>query len=776
VLVLEVVLTRVFAVTQFYHFAFLTVSLALLGFGASGSALSVFPALGRGGERKWAMLAAAQGVATLAGFGLTNWIPFDSFTIGWDRMQVLYLTAYYLVLAVPFFFGGLVVGTLLAGVDRANSVPSHRVYAASLAGSGAGSLLALGGLDRLDGVAMIAAAAALAGLAAMAFAFAAPAGSLPLRAACGALACGLIVLTAAPPAILDLRISPYKTLSTMTRLPGTEIVSTKWNARSRVDHLRSTSIRSVPGLSYAYRGELPAQDGLTFDGDDLSPVPAVDPSRAEFALFTLGSLAYSLTGGDALVLEPRGGLDILVALASGAATVTAVEPNPLAVAAARETPDNVYEDPRVRLVVAEPRSFVERSGDLYDVVVLALTAPYRPVTSGAYSLTEDYRLTVEAFTSYLERLAPGGIFTAMRWVQVPPSESVRLIALAAAAADRVGAEPAGSVVALRGYSTAVVLVKPDGFTAEDIAVVIDFAETRRFDLVAAPGLEAEDANRFNVLSDDEYFPLAASLLGGSPPSSYPFDITPPTDDHPFFGHYFTWAQASEVLDTLGKTWQPFGGAGYFVLLALLALVAGAALILILVPLWSSRRAPKPPGRGVRMWTVAYFGLLGIGFLAVEIPLIQRYMLLLGKPATAFAVVLFALLTSSGLGSLASRRVPWRLGASAAALLAALSPWSTSALTDAALSLPLAARVALGAAALYPLGFVMGTMFPRGIGHLEAVAPGMIPWAWGINGTLSVVSAVLAALMALSSGFTAVLLVGAGCYALCVPLTRRVTRG
>jgi hypothetical protein len=168
--------------------------------------------------------------------------------------------------------------------------------------------------------------------------------------------------------------------------------------------------------------------------------------------------------------------------------------------------------------------------------------------------------------------------------------------------------------------------------------------------------------------------------------------------------------------------------------------------------------------------VAYFGLLGIGFLFVEIPLIQRYILLLGRPTTALAVVLFGLLAASGLGSLASRRVPWRRGAAALVVLAAAQPWLLGGLTGLVLGWPLWLRVAAGTLAVAPLGFLMGTMFPRGIRRLEVEAPGLVPWAWAINGTLSVVSAVTAALLALSGGFTLVLAAGAACYALCIPLT------
>lgn len=779
VLVLEVVLTRVFAVSQFYHFAFLTVSLALLGFGASGSALVVFPGLGRGGPRRWAMLAVGQSLATIVGYGVANRIPFDSFSIAWDPLQVLYLAAAYIALAVPFLLGGLVIGTLLSGWDQPVSIGSEKVYAASLGGAGAGSLLALWGLGWVGGVGMIAIAAGLAASGAVAFATAMPGRRGRFIAASAALAVTMAVLALAPPEVLDLRLSPYKSLSLVSTFPDTEVVSTRWSAASRVDHVRSSSIRSLPGLSYAYAGQVPAQEGITFDGDDLSPIASVPPDRAEFVPFMLTSLPFALrSGGDALVLEPRGGLDVLVALVSGAESVTAVEPNPLAIEAIEETPGNVYGDSRVRLIIAEPRSFVERGSERFDVIDLALTAPYRPVTSGAYSLAEEYLLTVEAFEAYLDRLAPGGILAVLRWIQVPPSEGARLVAMAGDAAAAVGADPVEAVVAVRSYSNVLIMVKPDGFITDELASISSFAAEGRFDLVAAPGLRPEEANRYNVLPSDDYHPLSTALLRGADPGEVydAFDITPPSDDHPFYGHYFRWAQTSDVLDTLGRTWQPFGGAGYFVLLAFLVLSAVMAVVLIALPLWVARLRHSggraTAHRGHRLWTIAYFGLLGIGFLFVEIPLIQRYILLVGRPTVAVAVVLFALLLASGVGSVWSRRVPWRVAAVLLVALAVAYPRLIGIMTAAVLPLPLALRIVIGAMALGPLGFLMGTMFPLGVAHLEEVAPGLVPWAWGVNGTMSVVSAVAAALIALSAGFTAVLLAGAASYAGCALLTRR----
>jgi len=177
------------------------------------------------------------------------------------------------------------------------------------------------------------------------------------------------------------------------------------------------------------------------------------------------------------------------------------------------------------------------------------------------------------------------------------------------------------------------------------------------------------------------------------------------------------------------------------------------------------------GAGRRWWTVGYFGLLGLAFLFVEIPIIQQYILLIGQPTSAFAVVLFALLVASGLGSLWSRHIPWRAGASAVALAAAGYPFLLSGLTELALAAPIVGRIMVGTVMLLPLGFLMGTMFPNGLAHLERHSPQLVSWAWGINGVCSVISAAGATLLALSFGFRIVILLGAVCYGLCAVMTR-----
>ena len=211
-------------------------------------------------------------------------------------------------------------------------------------------------------------------------------------------------------------------------------------------------------------------------------------------------------------------------------------------------------------------------------------------------------------------------------------------------------------------------------------------------------------------------------------------------------------------------------------MAFLVLAALSAVVLIVAPLIVRRRdRTLAPTRSLRWWTVGYFGLLGLAFLLVEIPLVQLYILLIGDATTAFAVVLFAVLLASGAGSMLSPRLPWRPVAVVLTLAAVVYPFLVRWLGAVLLAAPLPVRVTVGALAIAPLGLLMGVMFPRGIAHLEQHAPRLVPWAWGINGTASVISAVLAALLALALRFSAVLLIGAAGYGLAALLAGSAAR-
>jgi len=754
-LAFEITLTRLFSVTQWYHFAFLAVSVALLGYGASGTALSLRPRWARlPANRRASALSILFAGGVIGAYLSLNYLPFDSYRIAWERIQLLYLVLYYLALAVPFFCAGLVTGLLLTAHPRHAS----RLYGANLLGSALGGLLPALTLP-LVGEGAVLAIAALGLLAA--FIFRSPTSRIATKLLLLAACCLLLFLSACLPPPLHLRLSPYKALSQVLRFPDARLVWQRWNAFSRVDRVVSSAIRSAPGLSLSYSGRLPAEDGLFVDGDDLSPVikETNEQDLTDFTGFLPVALPYQLRpGGRALLLEPGGGLDVQVALSQGASAIVAVESNRLLVEAA----GGVYHNPRVQVIEEEGRSFARRSDETFDLVHLALTDGYRPVTSGAYSLGERYDLTVEAFQDYLARLKPDGLLVVERWLQLPPSEELRAGAVAAEALRRRGvANPAAQLVVLRDWQVALLLVKNGVWTADELAAIRRFCQARSLDLVALPGLAEAEANRYNVLEEPVYYRAFRQLLA-DPEALYAAtscDIRPPTDDRPFFFHFFRWRQTRAVLQQLGKSWQPWGGSGYLVLVALLAVALFTSTLLILLPLRFKTGKDGPRGR-----VLACFGLLGLGFLFVEMPLMQRFILFLGQPLYAFTTVLAALLLFSGLGSLAAPRLPGRRTWPLLAAAILLYPLALPLLFRALLGASLAVRLLATGFSLAPLGLLLGTPFPGGLAWLRERAPELVPWAWAVNGCASVLASILATMIALSAGFSAVLIAAALAYA------------
>lgn len=776
---LQLALLRLFAVQQFYHFAFMAISLALLGFGASGSLLSV-----RGRRFSPLPLCLGFGVTTVGAYLTINYLPFDSFSIAWDSKQPFYLALYFLAAAVPFLFSGLLIGgELMAAGERG---ASHLVYGANLVGSALGSLGSLLALDAFGGVGTVVLAALLGvasgGLFLRKEALRRPGGVFAALLLIGLVAVGVGVLLR-PPDVLAQRLSPYKTLSQLLLALDSEHVLTEWDATARLDVVESSTIHSMPGLSLLSPVGPPPQAGLILDGGTLLPITNLAPDAEAAALLADNlpiGLAYRLRPeAETLVLSAGTGMDVLLALAAGAPRVTAVEEHGLVIDTLkgpyREFTSGLYTDERVTVLERSSRVYARAlEPGAYPLVTVSLTDPHRPVSSGAYSLTESYLYTVEAFRDYLRVLEEGGLLMVTRWLQTPPSESARLFGTIAEALLASGRDPKTHLAAFRSLRTMTVVAGENPLSPEETATIHTFLQSRGFDAVYHPTIEPGELNRYNVLPEPVYHELFVRIL--ERPSevydAYRFDIRPTTDDRPFFFHFFKWRQTPEILASLGRTWQPFGGSGFFVLVALLLLVTLAAAVFIFGPLLL-RTGLKRVAGGVQgethaslpAWRVfVYFACLGLAFLFVEVSLSQRFILVLGQPVTALAVILLGLLLFSGLGSFTVRRWPLSWGLGTLVVIVILYPLLLPSLSALALRLPEGGRLLLTVFALAPLGYFMGLPFAMGLRVVEKYHPALVPWAWAVNGSFSVVSAVLAVIVALSAGFAAVLWLGAAAYA------------
>lgn len=789
ILAYEVLLVRLFAIVQWHHFAFMAISIALLGFGASGTLLAICQDWVRSRFTLiFAVSAALFALSAPASFFAAQALPFNALAVVWDPSQLLYLLVMYLLLVIPFFCGAVCVG--LAFVCHGDE--SGRIYAFNLVGSAVG---ALGLVAVLFAVPPSDALRLIASMGLISTALVALNGRLVFWRAlsAGAAILAFTVLAFLPDAWFVLRISDYKGLPGALNVLGTRVLSEHSGPLSFLSVVESSSVpfRYVPGLSLNAPAVPQRQLGVFVDGGSMTAITRFDGRREGLAYldYTTDALTYHLVRQPSvLVLGAGGARSVLQAVYHRAKRIDAVELDPNMVRLVQkdyaEFAGDLYNRPEIRVHVAEARGFVSSSKDKWDVVQIPLLDAFG--AAGVHGLSETYIYTVEAFEHYLRRLRPGGWLSITRWLKLPPRDALKLFATALEALRRLGIEaPERHLVLLRGLNTSTLLVKNGVVTETEIAAAKAFAEQRSFDLSYYPGIRADEANRFNVLDEPYFFLGAKALIGAERDdfiSRYKFDITPATDERPYFFDFFKWRTLPELM-AIRRT----GGAGLLelgsvILVATLIQAMALSAALIMAPLWATRQVLA---RSPHLWRVAaYFLALGLAFLFVEIAFIQKFILFLSHPLYAVAVVLTGFLLFAGIGSGVSawfaERVdawhkarPGRGGLQLSAIqlsivgiitVSILYVFILPGLFDSLLYLSDIAKILVSLGLIAPLAFFMGMPFPLGLSRVWSATRALVPWAWGMNGCASVLSAILATLIAMTLGFSTVVLLASLLYA------------
>ncbi|HHB12046.1 MAG TPA: SAM-dependent methyltransferase, partial [Chromatiales bacterium] len=749
----EVLLMRLLSILQWHHFAYMIISLALLGYGLSGTLLAL---AGRWVEHRftgaWIFSALGFSVAIPLSFLAAEQVAFNALELLWVPSQWLRLAGVYVLLMLPFLFVASVV--CLAFLRHRSHVGA--VYGADLLGAGLG---ALGVMVLLE---LAFAEQALIVLAALAFAAAGlGAGALrrPVWAVAGLTAgavCGLLAGRGVP-----LEPNPFKPLQQMLAVVGTQVLTERSSPLARLTVLETplVPLRHVPGLSLAAPVEPPEQLAVFADGDAMTAITRFDgePERLRYLDYTPEAAAYRLVreAPRVAILGAGTGAPVLRALYARAGAIDAVELNPQVVALVREDfpsfAGGIYDRPEVRVHIAEARRFAALHPGRFDLVELPLLDAFNAASAGLYALNESYVYTVEAFQTYLDALAPGGVLSVTRWVRVPPREGIKLFATAVAALEARGiAEPGRHLAWLRGWRTATLLVSQRPLEPAQITALRDFVQARSFDLAWLPGMRAQEANRFNRLREPWFHQAAVAILGPERDrflDRYRFEVHPATDDRPYFYRFFRWNLFPELLRQRARGSTFLQETGYLVLVATVVQAALIAAILLGGPLLVHRRRSR---RTVGWRVPVYFFVVGLAFMFVEIAAIQVFARYLAHPIYAVAVVLASFLVFAGLGAWASGRVavPRRRRATAVAVaaIAGLLGLGLLVLDDwfsATLAAGDAARVALSAAVIAPLAFAMGMPFTLGLAAVSEARPSAMPWAWAANGFASVLGATLA---------------------------------
>ncbi len=752
----EVVLTRIFCISLWYHFAFMIISIAMLGIGASGTVLSLSRRLGD--PSKMDVYSLLLGLWISLSYLFSNQIPFDPVRLSWDRIQVCYIVLYYITLALPFFFAGFLFATAFSSLSRKAGL----IYGADLFGGGIGSIgvLALMTLAGPERIVFFLSAFPL-------FAAMIIGRKRPRIIALVLLSCNLLLLFFRP-SFTHTRISQYKGLEMALSYPGAERLKTYFSPFSRIDTFKSPAVRFAPGLSLRYLDPLPEQVGLSVDGGDVSAITASGTrDEMRFLSYLPSALPYEMAEkDDVVILDPKGGLQVLVADYYGSRRIYKIESNPLIIEVINRDygvfSGGLYHDATWAGI---GRSWFGSSDIRFDIIDLS---PMGTVPSGSFGISEDYRFTVEAFTEYISRLRARGLLCINLYILPPPRIELRILQTAVSALARLGVkDPREHVMAIRSWGSICILVKRTSFSTNDIETLKTFSGQRRFDLIYYPGIRGEESNVYVRMATNEYYKAFQKILDSSARGEfserYLFDIEPVHDDAPFFHHQLRLKNIREIYRMMGGKWQYFIEEGY-ILPVVFVQVLLLSLLLLALPAFSRDRDAPVPASGKAF--LPYFAFLGIGYMFVEISLIQKIILPLEQPSYAVATVLASLLLSSGVGSLLSQRIrvlrgPYTIIVISALILlySLLLPFLSRAVGPE----PIMHKAVAFFLFFFPLGIFMGMPFPTGLRLVGERHERLIPWAWAVNGCLSVIAPILTIMVAMTVGFRAVLWIGAAAY-------------
>lgn len=785
-LMLELLLTRIFSVTLWYHFAFMVVSIALFGMTAGALVVYLRPRAFSPDQVANQLTLSAELLAVTTVIGFLIHVQFPAIAQSGSPLGPGPLLAIYLLMAMPFFFGGINVTLALTKL----SSRIGRLYAADLSGAAVGCLVFVVALELTDGATAVFLAALVACVGSLAYA---RERDVARGLRISGYAVGLALLTLALAQFATMRAgSPLVTLRWVKGREEERPLIERWNSFSRIT-IWGDPAQETPAFGFGFPpdhrpADTARQLRLEIDASADTYLTGFTGNLSSVA-YLREDVAYAAhvlrPDSRVLVIGSGGGRDLLAALVFRQPEVQGVEVND-------DIVDLVHDElgdftghldayPGVSVVADEARSFVARQTQPYDIIQISLIDTWAASSAGAFVLTEHTLYTVEAWASFLAHLTPHGVLSVSRWYFPDhPYETYRLIALASSALRSTGTlEPRSHLMLLTNrdpqadpdapVGIATLLVSRQALAVEDVQQLEAYAAERGFQILLSPRAEADPV----LVQIAEVEDLAALGAG------WQESIEPPTDDRPFF--FFGVRIGDLLMGRVDREALPAATSGAVYILSVLTVsVIGLALLALLIPLVITRRSASLHSA----WRFfLYFAAIGLGYLLIEVSQLQRLMIFLGHPTYGVTVVLFTLLVGSGAGSYVSQS----LGASGrwggrstrlVALILVLLAYAlvTPMILPACEAFPTPARVALVVVMLFPCGFLMGMPFPTGMEWASDRCPELKPWLFGLNGAMSVTASVLATVLALSAGITAGFMAGVASYAIAAVAYRAGARG
>lgn len=763
----QILLFKMFSIQYWYHFAYLIISIALLGFGASGTFIFLFRrALKDHFPLVFFSCALLLVLSIWTNVYLNRMIAFNPLMIIWEKSEIFRLLCLSLSLFIPFFLGAICIG--VSFVAASNHI--HRIYFANLAGSGLGSLIVLlaflhiGPFEIMFIVSIITILAALGG------------STTRVRQ-------GIVVIAGVAATLiyifffrsLPLPMSSFKELPQAENLTAAKKEIESFGPLGLVTVLDSPAYHYLPDLSLSCPYPLPRQKGLFLDGNAVGAINEFSGNlnSVRFMDYRTNSVAYKiLNRPDVLIIGGGSGTEMLNAMYHEAKSVSVAEVNGdiihLMQGPYKAFSGDIYGSAGTHTFVEEGRGYLQRTAERFDLIEISMLESMGAASAGVYSLNENYLFTTEAIKLCLHRLRPEGILSVSTWIKNPPRDNIKLFAMAVEAIEQ-GAEnaPAESIVMIRSWQTATLLVKNGCFREKETEAIREFCKAHLFDISYYPGVTKKETNIFNKFEGDPFYSAAISLLSRERNrfyDAYPYYIRPATDDRPFFSHFFKIELLKEYLSSSNRALIPFLDWGYILVWITACVVFLLGIIFILAPVPFIIRSR----RGLSS-IIVYFGSLGMAYMFLEISILQQFIRYLYDPVFSASVVIGSFLVYSGIGSLIAGNVgsikAKRVFCAVLAivLVGVIFITADGWLHNVLAGLPLWLRMLSCSLLIAPLAIPMGMPFPSGLAALATERGGFIAWALTINGFFSVIGSLATVLIAISWGFKSVILLAASLY-------------
>lgn len=762
IIAFQLILMQILSYVQWYHFAYMIISIALLGFGAAGTFLTIFQ---QKLEKNYytlfpfLLIVTAILIPVVVGIANSEAVRFDSLLIFQDSRHIGKLILTYFIFFLPFLTGALAIGMSFS--KFADQI--GKIYFSNLIGSGIGGIIAIFFMQWIIPEQQSFAVAILA--------FVGGIVSLPknkkklIRIIVPLSTLILIILFFYPPRLTP---SEYKDISKTMLLPDAKVEYRKSTPHGFVEIVSSPVLRYAPGVSLAYRDSFPIRKVVFNNGNwmgCLLPQP-LEANETNILDYTPQALPYHIDNiKNALIINAGTGENVLLALSHQVARITTNETNPEIFNILRQSFEGFYQ---VQPYQTMPRTLLTPDTNKYDLIELPIIGSFFG-NSGLNAVEPRYELTIEALREMWNKLSEKGMISLSCWMDYPVRNAYRLLATISLLLDENDiAHPPHHVVAIRSWCAITFLVKKSPFKRDEINKVRLFCENRMFDPLVLPEKQEIERDKYNILQDTTFFTHVDQLLSHEKETlirQYPYRIHPTTDDRPFFFQFVRFKQIPQLISSIREKNFPFLDIGYVLIILTFVQIVLIAAIFILLPLsfrpWKSRN---------KKWVLMYFSGLGLAYMFLEMVFIQHFTFYFGEPTYAASATLGILLFTSGLGSYYSGKsqnnkkmrlaIPLVIAAILVLYAFVLSPILTATI---GIALPL--KIMIAVVLLGTLGFFLGMPFPIGIDYLSGKNTDDIPWAWALNGYFSVISTVLATIISVELGYLLLLSMAAFIYAL-----------